>query len=145
MRIYVASSWRNDFQPAVVDRLRAQGHDVYDFKDSDGFSWREVSDVDESDWDFTGWMNALDHPAAERGFARDMSALATAHRCVMVLPCGRSAHLEAGYAIGQRIPTAILCPRYDGADLMVKMADLVTDSLAEVCDWIGPEVRRAST
>ena len=30
--IYVASSWRNKFQPTIVERLRADGFDVYDFR-----------------------------------------------------------------------------------------------------------------
>lgn len=32
MKIYVASSWRNQYQPEVVATLRAVGHEVYDFK-----------------------------------------------------------------------------------------------------------------
>lgn len=28
MRIYVASSWRNVYQPEVVERLKAAGHEV---------------------------------------------------------------------------------------------------------------------
>lgn len=28
MRIYVASSWRNEHQPAVVKALREEGHEV---------------------------------------------------------------------------------------------------------------------
>ena len=32
MKIYVASSWRNGFQPGVVASLRAEGYRVYDFK-----------------------------------------------------------------------------------------------------------------
>lgn len=31
-RIYLASSWRNELQGEYVDALRADGHDVYDFK-----------------------------------------------------------------------------------------------------------------
>ena len=31
-RIYVASSWRNQYYPAVVTRLREAGHEVYDFR-----------------------------------------------------------------------------------------------------------------
>lgn len=31
-RIYVASSWRNNVQPLVVQTLRVAGLDVYDFK-----------------------------------------------------------------------------------------------------------------
>ncbi len=30
MKIYVASSWRNQFQQEVVALLRAEGHEVYD-------------------------------------------------------------------------------------------------------------------
>lgn len=137
MRIYVASSWRNRFQPGVVAVLRDLGHEVYDFKDSDGFSWKECGAGDSEGWDYGDWQQALKHKAAERGFARDMAALACAQRCVMVLPCGRSAHLEAGYAIGYGKPTAIFCPEYDTPDLMVKMADLVTDDWSEIVEWLG--------
>ena len=31
-RIYVASSWRNKYQPEVVAALRKAGHEVYDFR-----------------------------------------------------------------------------------------------------------------
>ena len=31
-KIYVASSWRNEFYTEVVETLREAGHDVYDFR-----------------------------------------------------------------------------------------------------------------
>lgn len=31
-KIYVASSWRNPYQPEVVAALRKAGHQVYDFR-----------------------------------------------------------------------------------------------------------------
>lgn len=31
MKIYVASSWRNEYYPEVVQKLRDAGFDVYDF------------------------------------------------------------------------------------------------------------------
>ena len=31
-KIYVASSWRNEYYPEVVAKLREAGHDVYDFR-----------------------------------------------------------------------------------------------------------------
>jgi len=37
LRVYVASSWRNEFQPGVVAVLKADGHEVYDFRDSEGY------------------------------------------------------------------------------------------------------------
>ena len=30
--IYVASSWRNEYYPEVVAKLREAGHDVFDFR-----------------------------------------------------------------------------------------------------------------
>jgi hypothetical protein len=41
------------------------------------------------------------HPSVERGFGLDKAALDWCDTCVLVLPCGRSAHLEAGYCAGQ--------------------------------------------
>jgi hypothetical protein len=42
MRIYVASSWRNLYQPTVVTALRQEGYEVYDFRHpapgDDGFA-----------------------------------------------------------------------------------------------------------
>jgi hypothetical protein len=52
-----------------------------------------------------------------------------------VLPCGRSAHLEAGFAIGKGKPTLVWVPEFDTPDLMVKMADHVTSDLAVVVEW----------
>ena len=42
-QIYVASSWRNEYYPEVVEKLREAGHDVYDFRNppsgDPGFKW----------------------------------------------------------------------------------------------------------
>lgn len=133
MKIYVASSWRNEFQPAVVAALRADGHTVYDFKDSEGFHWTEVDGGWQS-WpsDIPKYLAGLNHPCAERGFSRDMSALKGCDICVYVMPCGVSASLEAGWAKGAGKPLFVYVPGLREPDLMVKMADLVTDDLAKI-------------
>lgn len=102
-RIYVASSWRNTHQPRIVEHLQKAGHQVYDFRsprpDNDGFRWR---DANPNGADTIGtFLEALRSPVAERGYGFDKEALDWADTVVMVLPCGRSAHLEAGYACGQ--------------------------------------------
>jgi len=104
-RIYVASSWRNAQQPAIVAALREMGHEVYDFRNpapgNDGFRWSEV------DPGWLGWApETYAHlirtsMVARAGFNLDKAALDWCDTCVLVLPCGRSAHLEAGYACGQ--------------------------------------------
>lgn len=104
-RIYVASSWRNAHQPAIVLALREAGHEVYDFRNpapgNQGFAWSAI-DPDWLGWDPATFAHLVqEHPAAAAGFSFDKAALDWADTCVLLLPCGRSAHLEAGYAAGQ--------------------------------------------
>lgn len=103
LRIYVASSWRNPLQPNVVAKLREDGHEVYDFREpapgERGFSWSEI-DPNWKDWTPDQFVMALSHPIAVRGFDNDSQAMWRADACVLVLPCGRSAHLEAGWMSG---------------------------------------------
>lgn len=105
-RIYVASSWRNPIQQQVVAALRDGGHEVYDFKNpapgQHGFGWSEI-DADWKQWTpdaFRRKLTEFPDPVV-RGFGLDKAALDWCDTCVLVLPCGRSAHLEAGYAAGQ--------------------------------------------
>lgn len=136
MKIYVASSWRNEYQPQVVEWLRETGHEVYDFKDADGFSWREV-DERWAVWTPAEYLKGLRHPCANRGFARDMAALATCEICIMVMPCGMSASLELGWACGAGKRTAIYVPAMREPDLMVKMANYITCNVHELLAWVN--------
>ena len=77
-KVYVASSWRNPYQPEVVARLREAGHDVYDFRNPEenpgGFHW---ADIDEKwlEWTAREYIDHLDHPIAEKGFSADFRAM----------------------------------------------------------------------
>jgi len=103
-KIYVASSWRNQAQPMAVAILRQAGHEVYDFKEptpgDNGFHWSEI-DAGWKSWDVGRYRKALEHPLAQDGFGKDFAAMEWADACVIVMPCGRSAHLEAGWFCGQ--------------------------------------------
>ena len=139
--IYVASSWRNQYQDLVVQFLRQMKFTVYDFKNpapnETGFNWKQIDDGWES-WSFSQYKQALDHPISIQGYRRDFYALEQASSCVLVLPCGRSAHLEAGYMIGQRKPTVIYIPQPETIEpeLMYKLADGLTNSLHELAELI---------
>jgi deoxycytidylate deaminase len=142
MKIYVASSWRNEHQPLIVEKLRAASHDVYDFRDpkgdgkNSGFHWSNL-DTGWKDWTAEQFREALDHPIAKRHFHWDFQAMVEADALVMVMPCGRSAHLEAGWATAKK-PTAILLLGADAEpELMYKQADLIATSLDEVVDWLA--------
>ena len=134
-KIYVASSWRNNYQPEVVRRLREVGHEVYDFKDSEGFHWNEV-DPSYKSWSIQGYIEGLKHPVAERGFNRDMKALQECDACVYVMPCGVSASMELGYAVGAGKRCFVYVPELREPDLMVKMAELVTDDLEDIVVYL---------
>lgn len=102
MKIYLASSWRNPLQPSVVALLREFGHEVYDFRNpggKKGFAWRDCPGTSVATVE--GYLEAISHERAAEGFASDKEALDWCDVCVLLLPCGRSAHLEAGYAVGQ--------------------------------------------
>lgn len=151
-RIYVASSWRNEHQPEVVEQLRNHGFAVYDFRNPTaadyGFNWREI-DPNWEDWDFTTYHACLSHPIAERGFESDMYALRNCDACVLVLPCGRSAHLELGWCCGAGKYTIIYNPPgvQVEPELMTKMVDFQTDNFRalnyELHDRFGYRWREA--
>lgn len=134
-KIYVASSWRNDHQPGVVEYLRQSGFDPYDFRHPDprdntnkGFHWSEI-DPQWKGWDVGTYIQALDHPSAVDGYLTDLHAMQDAGACLLVLPCGRSAHLEAGWFVGQGKPLVILVdPRFE-VELMYKLATAVCPTL----------------
>lgn len=137
VKIYVASSWRNPRQPEVVEVLRAAGHEVYDFRNpapgNNGFHWREI-DLAWQTWTPARFRRALLHPLVIDGFSRDKDALDWADAVVLVMPCGRSAHLELGYARGKGKMTAILLS--DGEpELMYKLADVLLTSDDELLAW----------
>ncbi len=105
MKIYVASSWRNERQPAIIERLRAEGHNVYDFR----------------------------KPAEDGAkFERDMQALANADALVLVQPCGASAHLEAGWAVRDGQIVVVLLDGASKPELMYSMFDFLAGDLDEV-------------
>lgn len=137
MKIYVAASWRTDRQPAVVAALREAGHTVYDFRNpapgNNGFHWSQVAPHwnREARLPAEEYRNTLyENPRCQEGFNFDMNALREADALVLVMPAGRSAHLELGYAIGAKKATMILLEDpIDGPDLMHLAADLLLDDL----------------
>lgn len=137
MRVYVASSWRNDIQPLVVSRLRGEGHDVYDFRNpapgNSGFAWSEI-DPGWLKWTPEQYVAALAHPLAEAGFASDMGALRDCEACVLVQPCGVSAALEFGWACGAGKLGIVYVPGLREPDLMFLMGHgfcLTIDEIVE--------------
>ena len=115
-RIYIASSWRNGFQQQLVQELRKRGHKVYDFRHPNGRNdapvWESVSITQNlrsaykekclNGKDFKRML--LDRLSVER-FNEHFSAMQDADTCILLLPAGRSSHIEAGHmnGMGKRV------------------------------------------
>ena len=144
--IYVASSWRNPYYEDVVKRLKKEGLSVYDFRNpphgGNGFHW---TDIDENalNWTFKEYEEGLHHPLAERQFAADLEALKASDTCVLVLPCGRSAHTEAGWMAGAGNRVIVYIPEMQEPELMYKLFDEVVDNLDDLvkCFWYDGELK----
>lgn len=139
-RIYLASSWRNPHQEWMVPLLRQHGHQVYDFKNpphSTGFAWREIG-LDAKTCTAAEYRQALlTHPRAAQGFNADFAAMRWADTCLLVLPCGRSAHLELGWMAGAGKRTLILTQDGEEPELMALLADRILISPQEVIEELA--------
>jgi hypothetical protein len=133
-------------QPMIISVLNAANIPNYDFRNPpghSGFSWTDVMptfDINRQSVDQDEYLEGLRHPIAEAGFRSDFEAMERADTFVLVLPCGRSAHLELGWAIGVGKRTAILL---DGPqvtpELMYKMVDFIATDAFELLGWLGVE------
>lgn len=150
--VYVASSWRNPMQPIVCATLKAAGIAHYDFRNppgGTGFSWREVkTDVPSaagvkakgSDWEQVDeYLRMVNHPRAVEGFESDYAAMNYADTFVMVLPCGKSAHLELGWAVGAHKRTIILLEDPVEPELMYRMVDHMVTNVMDLLGVLGVE------
>ncbi|MED4728702.1 hypothetical protein P9597_11185 [Aneurinibacillus migulanus] len=137
-KIYLASSWKNEETVKhIADLLRNVGHEIDAFCDqSNGrfvFNFDQLSNTEE--------MNAqtvLKESIVQRAFAEDKKWLDWADGCLLILPSGKSAHLEAGYAKGKGKFLIIYQEEFPKGefDVMYGFADLVTDDFNEVIRFL---------
>jgi len=146
MKLYIASSWKCENYLKVLAAIREAGHDAYDFRDpatGGGFSWPWI-DSGYKDWTFRQYRDALQHHVAKKAFLNDFNAMSNADACVVVQPCGVSAHVEGAWFAGARKPVfSVGMPRE--ADLMLGVflalysldeLDKMTADLAAVEDYL---------
>ena len=107
MKLYLIGSLRNPEVPALAARLRADGHDVFD-------DWYAAGPEADDYWQKYEmarghtYAQGLMGLAADHVFRFDKHHLDSADGGVLVLPAGKSGHLELGYLIGQGKPCYIL-------------------------------------
>jgi hypothetical protein len=136
-RIYIIGSLRNPKIPQIARELRADGHSVFD----DWFSPGKECDDEWQAYERSRgrtYKEALEGYHAEHQFSFDLKHIQAAEVGVLVLPAGKSGHLELGYMIGRGQRGYILLE--DGEperfDLMYKFAHGIAESLEELREMV---------
>ena len=145
MKIYIASSWKNKEDVTLMAKfLKGQGHEVDNFTDdSQGrfiFSLEELENILANDRIINSSshgrvIKAMNHEMSQRAFQEDKSMIEWADVLILLLPCGKSAHMELGYAKG--IGKKIIIFSHNGFtmddfEVMYGFAHLITYSISEV-------------
>lgn len=144
MRVYVASSKKNPRVTEIMDLARAHGHRVLDWA-------RGSADVDEekawTEWyakteGYEKWSPAkhvdfMGDPQMLEINERDGSEMRSVDAGIVVLPAGRSAHLEIGWLAGAGVPT---CAFFSGPGIdpepMLHQLDFYTDRVDVLFNWL---------
>jgi len=138
MKVYLASSWKNEKLVKEVKRqLEAEGNIVDAFCDPSGgryvFSFDRLPDVSAKDA-----RTVMEEPEVQYAFHEDKAWIDWSEAVVLILPAGKSAHLEAGYAKGQGKHLIIYQEEFPlgDFDVMYGFADLITDDLNGVAQYL---------
>jgi hypothetical protein len=130
--VYVIGSLRNPVLPAVSTALRSAGFAAFD-------DWYAAGPHADDCWrDYEkerghSYAEALLGHAASQVFGFDRYHLKRCAAAVLVLPAGRSAHLELGWILGQNKPGFILLEKgVERWDVMYKFATGVYDDMSDL-------------
>jgi len=139
MRIYIASSWKNERMAInLAHMLRIDGHEVDCFCDASTgryvFHWSEVGKAEDLDA-----ISFLEDPRAQRAFHEDKAKIDWSDAVVLLLPSGKSSHLEAGYAVGSSKLLFVLGEFPKGEwEVMYSFADGLFRDLEKLRDRLLP-------
>ena len=136
-KIYLVGSLRNPAISECATKLRAAGHSVFD----DWYAAGEKADDAWRDYEKARgrtYREALRGHAAEHVFAFDIRHLYDADTVVLLLPAGKSGHMEIAWAAGKGKHTHIVLDQdYDRWDVMYKFVDEVWDSVDDLIAGLG--------
>lgn len=132
--LYLIGSMRNPAVPHVAKRLRAAGFPTFD----DWYSSGPEADEKWQEYERTRgrtYREALEGAHARNVFRFDKYHLSFAWGVVLMLPAGKSGHLELGWALGQGKPGFILLPeQVDRFDVMYRFATGVYETVEELVE-----------
>lgn len=131
--IYLIGSLRNDKIIETAEKLRAAGHEVFDDwyaagPEADDY-WRDYEKAKGHTY-----KEGLQGYAAKHVYSFDKYHLDKNEMAVLILPAGKSAHLELGYIIGCGKPGYIILDNPDRWDVMYQFSKGVFYSVEELIE-----------
>ncbi len=136
-KIYLIGSLRDKRIPEIANEIRKEtGHEVFD----DWFAPGPRADDHWKEYETArgrSYKEALKGYAATHIFSFDKNHLDTSDIGVLILPSGRSCHLEAGYMIGCGKKLYVLMDEPDRYDVMYQFATGIAFSMEELMEMIN--------
>lgn len=135
--IYLIGSLRNPQIPIIAQQLREDGHEVFD----DWYAAGPQADDRWRDYEIArghSFLQALRGHAARHVFAFDREHLQRCDTAILILPAGKSGHLELGIALGQGKSGFVLVDDPERWDVMYQFATGVFDNLETLRMYIAP-------
>ena len=129
--IYLIGSLRNPKVPLIANILRDQGHFVFD----DWYAAGEIADDSWRDYERgrgRTFAQALSGLAAKHVFSFDYEHINAADTCILVLPAGKSGHLELGWGLGRGKRGYIILDSPERWDTMYQFADGVYTDITDL-------------
>lgn len=136
LKVYVIGSLRNPAVPEVSQALRAAGFEVFD-------DWYAAGEKADDSWQAYEQARGRSYSEGLAGFAAghvfdfDSKHLVESDAVVLVLPAGKSGHMELGWAIGRGKYGAILLDKEpERWDVMYRFASLVTSRIDQIIEGL---------
>lgn len=133
--IYLIGSLRNEKIPEIAKTLRSTGLDIFD-------DWFAAGPEADDHWKayeearHRSYQDALQGYAARHVFEFDRHHLDRCDSALLVLPAGKSGHLELGYMSGKGRETFILLDEQDVRwDVMYQFATKIFMNQEEMFDY----------
>lgn len=141
--IYIIGSLRNEQIPVVGNAVRAAGFEAFD-------DWHGTGPKADDHWfeyeklRGRSFIEALAGRAAQNTFALDRDNILRSEGVIMVMPAGRSGHIEFGYAARGGVPAVILLDKEpERYDVMYNFASKITYDVNDAVDYISSQLRAA--
>lgn len=133
-KLYLIGSLRNPGIPVLGQKIRQLGYDVFD-------DWHAAGPNADDEWKRyeeergRSYIEALQGEAATHVFNFDYSHISQADVAVLVLPAGKSGHMEFGFHLGRgKTGYILLDPDVTRWDVMYKFATGVFERETGLCE-----------